>query len=174
MRHVRRVTSPDRLDWKVKRLVIPHGMRPMSRVDILDAATPRRTSIDRVSGSVPDATVGVTGPLPLGAVLSLLLMPFLPLVLILRYVRVLRWTIEARTYPWGRRYPPVVLSYAIRGHDEALRAVHELANALKRGDGAPVLADAEFVPQNLTTHDGTSNRSSFDARQVRVYRQGRR
>jgi hypothetical protein len=174
MRHVQRVTSPDRLDWKVKRLVVPHGMRPMSRMDLLDAATPRRTSIDGVSGSVPDAMGGVTGPLPLGAVLSLLLMPFLPLVLALRYVRVLRWTVEARTYPWGRRYPPVVLSYAIRGHNEALHAVDELANALKRGDGSPALAGAEFLPQSRITHDGTSDRTTFDTRQARVYRQGRR
>jgi hypothetical protein len=141
-------------------------------MDLLDAATPRRTSIDGVSGSVPDPTVGVTGPLPLGALLSLLLLPLLPLVLVLRYMRIVRWTIEARAYPWGRRYPPVVLSYAIRGHDEAMRAVEDLANALERGDGAPVLAGAEFIPQNRSTHDGTSDRSSFDARQVHVYRKG--
>jgi hypothetical protein len=172
---VRRITSPDRLDWTVKRLIVPHGMRPMSRTDILDAATPRRTHVDGVPGSVPDATSGVTGPLPLGAVFSLLLLPFLPVVLLLRYARLVRWSVEARAYPWGRRYPPVVLSYLVRGNEQALRAVDELAEALARGgDGSPVLKDAEFVPQSRITHDGTSDRSSFDARQVRVYRKGRR
>jgi hypothetical protein len=85
---VRRITSPDRLDWTVKRLIVPHWMRPLSRADILDAATPRRMYVEGVCGSVPDATSGVTGPLPLGVIISLLLLPFLPLVLILRYAGV--------------------------------------------------------------------------------------
>jgi hypothetical protein len=171
---LRRITSPDKLDWTVRRLIVPHGMRPMTRTDILDAATPRRTSIDGGSGSVPDASVGVTGPLPLGALLSLVLFPFVPLVLVLRYARLVRWTVEARAYPWGRRYPPVVLSYAIRGHEEASRAVDDLAEALARGDGAPTLAGAEFIPQRGLWHDGTSDRTIFGHDQTRVYRHGRR
>ena len=174
MRRRRRVTGPDNLEWIVRRLIVPNGMRPLSRTEILDAATPRRTSIDGVSGSVPDVVVGVTGPLPLGALFSLLAMPFVPLVLALRYARLLRWTVEARAHPWGRRYPPVVLSYAIRGHEEASRALDELAEALLRGDESPTLTGAEFIPERGLWHDGRSTRTSFDHDQTRRYRRGRR
>src|ERR1041385_1735575 len=136
MRHRRRVMGPTGLDWTVKRLLVPQGMRPMGRTDILDAAAPRRTYVDGVAGAVPDAFFGVTGPLPLGALLMLVLLPFLPLVLALRYARVLRWTVEARAHPWGRRYPPVVLSYAVRGNREAGGAVGELPDALARGEAS--------------------------------------
>jgi hypothetical protein len=174
MRRRRRITGADKLEWTVRRLIVPNAMRPMSRTEILDAATPRRTSIDGVSGSVPDAVVGVTGPLPLGVLFSVLAMPFVPLVLVLRYAGLLRWTVEARAHPWGRRYPPVVLSYAIRGHEEASRAVDDLAEALARGDDSPALAGAELIPQRRLWHDGTSNRTSFDHDQTRRYRRGRR
>jgi|SRR5579864_3447148 len=169
-----RITSPDNLEWTVKRLIVPDVMRPMSRTEILDAATPRRTSVDGISGSVPDAYQGVTGPIPLGVIISVLLLPLVPVVLVLRYARLLPWTVEARAYPWGRRYPPVVLSYAIRGHDEASRAKDELAAALARGDGSPALAGAEFIPQRGLWHDGTNDRTSFDLDQTRRYRRGRR
>jgi hypothetical protein len=161
MGHVRKVTSPDRLEWKVKRLVVPAAMRPLSPTDTIDAATPRRTAVEGVPGTVRDASVGVTGPLPLGAVLVVLLLPLLPFVLALRRLGLLRWIVEARTYPWGRRYPPVVLTYAIRGGDAAHDAVDRLAEALARGDGAPVLAGAEFISQTRVTHDGTSDRAIF-------------
>src|SRR5579864_1871049 len=174
MRKRRRLRGPDNLEWTVRRLIVPNGMRPMSRTELLDAETPRRTSIDGESGSVPDAVVAVTGPLPLGVLFSALAMPFVPFVLVLRYARVLRWTVEARAYPWGRRYPPVVLSYAIRGHEEASRALDELAEALLRGDDAPTLTGAEFIPERGLWHDGTGNRTSFDHDQTRRYRRGRR
>jgi hypothetical protein len=160
-RHVRKVTSPDRLEWTVKRLVVPSAMRPLGPVDTIDAATPRRTAVEGLPGTIRDPVFGVTGPLPLGAVLVALLLPFLPLVLLLRRLGLLRWSVEARTYPWGRRYPPVVLTYAIRGGDAALAAVDRLAAALSRGDGAPVLAGAEFIGQTRVTHDGTSDRAIF-------------
>jgi hypothetical protein len=170
----RKVSAPDRLDWTVKRLLVPNALRPMSRTDILDAATPRRTHVDGVGGSVPDAFYGVTGPLPLGALFSLTMLPFVPVVLALRYARLLRWTIEARTYPWGRRYPPIVLSYLVRGHREARQAVDELAEALARGDGSPRLADGEFIRQNRSPHDGSAARATFDSRKGSYYRPGRR
>jgi hypothetical protein len=160
--NVRRVTSPDRLEWTVKRLVVPSAMRPLSPTDTIDAATPRRTAVEGMPETIRDPAFGVTGPLPLGALLVVLLVPFLPFVLLLRRLGFLRWIVEARTYPWGRRYPPVVLTYAIRGGKAALDAVDELAEALARGDGAPVLANAEFISQTRVTHDGTSrDRASF-------------
>jgi len=140
----------------------------MSRTDILDAAAPRRTYVDGVAGAVPDAFFGVTGPLPLGALLMLVLLPFLPLVLALRYARVLRWTVEARAHPWGRRYPPVVLSYAVRGNREAGEAVGELADALARGEASPKLANGEFTAQSRTAYDQASSRETFDAIQRRM------
>ena len=73
------------------------------------------------------------------------MLPFLPLVLLLRALRLLPWTIEARTYPWGKRFPPVVHAYEVRGREEADRAVRDLADGLARGDGAPVVPGAERV-----------------------------
>jgi hypothetical protein len=169
----RKVTAPDGLTWAVKRLIVPHAMRPLGRTDILDAATPRRTHVEGVRGSIPDAAMAPTGPLPLGALLSLVALPVLPLVLALRYARIVRWTVEARTYPWGRRYPPIVLSYLVRGHREAREAAGELAEALARGEGSPRLANAEFISQSRGTYDGAGVRPTFDSARGSVHRPGR-
>lgn len=174
MRRRRKVTDPDRLDWTVKRLIVPNAFRPLSRTDILDAATPRRTHVDGVSGSVPDAFSGVTGPLPLTALLSLLMLPVVPLVLVLRYARIVRWTVEARTYPWGRRYPPIVLSVLVRGNRESSAAVEQIADALARGEASPRLTGAEFISQSRSTHDGTRGPATFDLQKGSFYRPGRR
>src|SRR5689334_18813534 len=104
------VVAPDGLRWTVRRLVVPTGMRPMTRTEMLDAAAPRRTVVDGMSRQVPDA-------------------------------------IGARAYPWGRRYPPIVLTYAVRGGDETRRALVQVAAALARGDGAPVIDGAEMFAQ---------------------------
>ena len=84
-------------------------------------------------------------PLPLGYLLAALALPFLPAVALLRALRLLPFELEARTYPWGRRQPPVVLSYAVRGRQEANAALQELATALARGSGGPVLTRAERI-----------------------------
>ena len=55
------------------------------------------------------------------------------------------WLLEARTYPWGRRYPPVVLRYEVRAHEYADWAIDQLVDGLERGDGAPVLLGAERI-----------------------------
>jgi hypothetical protein len=146
------VLAPDGLRWKVKRLIVPTGMRPLSRTDMLDAASPRRTVVAGVSRQIPDAANAPTGPLPLGILLVPLALPLVPLALLLRRLRVLPWTIEARTYPWGRRYPPVVLTYAIRGGEETGRAFGQLVAALARGEGAPVISGAEKLVQSPQPH----------------------
>ena len=148
------VLAPDGLRWKVKRLIVPTGMRPLSRTDMLDAASPRRTVVAGVSRQIPDAANAPTGPLPLGILLVPLALPLVPLALLLRRLRVLPWTIEARTYPWGRRYPPVVLTYAIRGGEETGRAFGQLVEALARGEGAPVIEGAEKIDQARQPHSG--------------------
>ena len=109
------VDAPNGLRWTVKRLIVPTGMRPLTRTDMLDVATPRRTVVDGVSRQVPDAYGAWTGPLPLGFLLVPLLLPLVPLVLLLRRMRLLPWTIEARAHPWGRRYPPIVLTSVTPG-----------------------------------------------------------
>jgi len=171
---MRRITSPDRLNWTVKRLVVPTGMRPPSAAEMLDVATPRRTVVHGVPGTVPDAMMGVTGPLPLGALFSVVLLPLVPLALALRYLGLARWTIEARAYPWGRRYPPAVLTYLVGGRVASARAVDELAAALERGEGAPVLAGGEFVAQARLAHDGSADRPIFSAHRTQAYRRPRR
>ena len=137
------VDAPNGLRWTVKRLIVPTGMRPMTRTDMLDVATPRRTAVDGVSGQVPDAYGAWTGPLPLGFLLMPLVLPLVPLALLMRRLRWLPWTIEARAHPWGRRYPPVVLTYAVRGGEESRLAFGRLVEALARGEGSPVIDGAE-------------------------------
>jgi hypothetical protein len=127
-------------------------MRPLSRTEILDAAAPRRTAVDAVSRQVPDAIGGPTGPLPLAFLLVPLALPLVPFAILLRRVRLLPWTIEARTYPWGRRYPPIVLTYEVRGRDETRRAFVQLVERLAHGDGAPVIDGAEQFVQPRQPH----------------------
>jgi hypothetical protein len=149
------VDAPSGLRWTVKRLILPTGMRPLTRTDMLDVATPRRTAVDGVSRQVPDAYGAWTGPLPLGFLLVPLVLPLVPLVLLLRRMRWLPWTIEARAHPWGRRYPPVVLTYAIRGGEESRRAFGQLVEALARGEGAPRIDGAEKLGQARQSDSGT-------------------
>lgn len=159
----RKVTDPSGLTWTVKRLVVPVGMRPLSPIDMLDSATPRRTVVAGAPARVQDAVGAPSGPLPLGFLLFPLALPFVPIVLLLRWRRLLPWTVEARTYPWGRRFPPTVLSYELRGGAESRRAVDDLAEALTRGEGAPVLAGAEAIGQAPAAHGGSDERGSFTA-----------
>ena len=65
--------------------------------------------------------------------------------LLFRSLRLLPWTLEARTYPWGRRFPPIVFAYEVRGREETELALADLAAALVRGDGAPAVAGAERI-----------------------------
>jgi len=154
------VASPNGMQWTVKCLVIPLGMRPIDRISVLDAATPRRTFVDGMPNRLPDAFSAWTGPLPLAVLFLPLTLPLLPVVLLLRRLRLLPWTVEARTYPWGRRYPPIVFSYAVRGKEEALQVVDQLVEALARGDGAPVIPGAENIREPRTVHGGSDQRPS--------------
>ena len=149
-----KVVAPNDLRWTVKRLIVPTGMRPLTRTDMLDAASPRRTVVHGMSRQVPDAMGAWTGPLPLGFLLVPLVLPLVPIVLLLRRWRWLPWTIEARAHPWGRRYPPIVLTYAIRGGDESRRAFGQLVDALERGEGAPRIDGAEKLGQARQPHSG--------------------
>jgi hypothetical protein len=146
------VVAPNGERWTVKRLIVPTGMRPLSRTEMLDAAAPPRTVVEGMSHQVPDAITAWTGPLPLGFLFLPLMLPLVPLVLLFRRLRLLPWTIEARTYPWGRRYPPMVLTYATRGREETGRAFAQLVEALARGETAPVIAGAERFGQPSQPH----------------------
>jgi hypothetical protein len=147
---VRKVAGPSGLRWTVKRLVIPVGMRGLSPTEVLDAATPRRTVVE---GQRLPEIVAPTGPVLLGFLLVPFALPFVPIALLLRGLRLLPWTVEARAYPWGRRFPPIVFSYEVRGRDESLRAFEELAEALARGDGAPVITGGERFREARTVHN---------------------
>ena len=147
------VDAPDGLRWTVKRLIVPTGMRPLTRTDMLDVATPRRTVVDGFSSQVPDAYSALTGPLPLGFLLFPVVLPLVPFALLLRRARLLPWTIEARAFPWGRRYPPIVLTYAIHGGDESRRAFAQLVEALARGE-TPAIDGAEKIGQARRPHNG--------------------
>jgi hypothetical protein len=146
------VDAPNGLRWKVKRLIVPTGLRPLGGTEMLDVASPRRTVVAGLSRQVPDAMGGVTGPIPLGFLLFPFTLPLVPVALLLRRLRVLPWTIEARTHPWGRRYPPIVLTYAIRGGEETHRAFEQLVAALARGEGSPRIDGAEKLGQARDGH----------------------
>jgi hypothetical protein len=122
------VTGPDGLEWTVRRLLLPLAMRPYPPSEMIDLSHPDRE---------------VAAVLPLGFIVVPALLPFLPLVLLCRALRLLPWTIEARTYPWGKRFPSIVFAYEIRGRDETRLALEEIAAALERGDGAPAVKGAE-------------------------------
>jgi hypothetical protein len=109
------VTGPDGLEWTVRRLVLPFAMRPHLASEMMDLSRPDHE---------------VAAALPLGFVVVPVLLPFLPVVLLLRVLRLLPWTIEARTYPWGRRFPPIVFAYEVRGRDETKLSLKDLAAAL--------------------------------------------
>jgi len=126
----RRVDAPGGMSWTVKRLVVPVGMRPVG----------------------PSAAMGMQEgsqfALPqmlLGAVFFVVMLPFLPIVLGLRALRVTPWTIEATSRPWGRRGPPVVMHWEIRGKHEADAAVASICEQFEQGAGAPAVAGAERV-----------------------------
>jgi hypothetical protein len=148
------VVAPDGLRWKVKRLIVPTGMRPLTRTEMLDVSAPRRTVVHGMSRQIPDAMGAWTGPIPLGFLLMPVVLPLVPIVLLLRRWRLLPWTIEARAHPWGRRYPPIVLTYAIHGGAESRRAFGQLVEALSRGEGSPRIDGAEKVSEARQPHNG--------------------
>ena len=141
----RTVVAPDGLRWTVKRLVVPTGFRPLTGPELLHVATPNRQVVEGIDRRLPDAYGAWTGPYPLAFVFFPLMALFLPFVLLARRLRWLPWTIEARTYPWGRRQPPIVFSYAVAGGAECAVAIDELVVALARGDGRPELSGAEHL-----------------------------
>ena len=123
------VVGPSGLEWRISIVRIPTTVKPHPPSEMLAHADP---------------AYGWT-PLPAGIVLAVVVLPFLPLIALLRAAGLIRWEVEARTYPWGRRHPPIVFRYAVRGREQAVAAVAELAAALARGSGAPVLQSAERV-----------------------------
>jgi hypothetical protein len=125
-----KVTGPDGLEWTVRRLLLPSAMRPHRTSELMDLSHPDNE---------------VAAALPLGFVVVPLLWPFLPIVLVFRALRLLPWTIEARTHPWGRRFPPIVFAYEVRGREETELSLKNLAAALQRGDGGPTILGAERV-----------------------------
>jgi hypothetical protein len=141
----RTVIGPSGLRWTVKRLVVPTGMRPLTGPELLHVTMPSRQVVEGIDRRLPDAYGGWTGPYPLAFVFFPVMALFLPFVLLARRQRWLPWTIEARTYPWGRGHPPIVFSYAVRGGAECVAAMDELVEALERGDGRPELSGGEHL-----------------------------
>ena len=132
--------GPDRLEWSVRRLILATWMRP---VGLQAAAAPPAAA---TSPSAPGGAQGMAGfAMIFGFLWFLLTLPLLPLVLALRMMGVTRWTIEARARPWGRMAPPVVLLYEVERKGDCDAAIRELAAALERGDGAPVVHGADRV-----------------------------
>jgi hypothetical protein len=134
-----KVSAPNNLDWTVKRHLLPDWMRPIA---LGDAAR----FYERRPDSPLQGGIRLGGPAVFcGLIWSLATLPLLPLVILLRRAGVVPWTIEAIARPWGRRGPPMVLRYQVRGRAETDRALADLVRALERGDGGPALEGAERI-----------------------------
>ncbi len=135
---VRRVSAPDNLEWTVKRRLLSDWMRPLG----IEAAS-RQHMHGRADGPMGGSS-GWSGLAVLfGLLWTMVTLPLLPIVLLLRRRGLLPWTITAVARPWGRRGPATVLGYHVRGKDEADAAIENLVARLQAGDGAPVLPGAE-------------------------------
>jgi hypothetical protein len=135
---VRKVSAPNNLEWKVKRQLLSDWMRPLG----IEAA-----SRQHMSGTADGLMGGSSGWNGLAVLFGLLwtvvTLPLLPIVLLLRRRGLIPWTITAITRPWGRRGPATMLRYHVRGKEEADAALEHLVTRLQAGDGAPVLPGAE-------------------------------
>jgi hypothetical protein len=77
------VIGPTGLEWRVRILRMPSALKPHPPSELIAHADP---------------AYGWT-PLPVGIVLAALALPFFPLVVLLRALGLIRWELEARTYP---------------------------------------------------------------------------
>jgi len=135
----REVRAPDGLTWRLRRLVVPMWMRPI---------TPASATIEYAEAARSGAMGAgrYAGPAVLfGLIWSVAALPLLPGVLALRRLGVVPWTVEAKARPWGRRGPPIVLLYSVRRPAAVADVLDSLARALERGDGAPLVEGAERV-----------------------------
>jgi hypothetical protein len=125
--------EPNDLDWSLRRVWFPEGLRPVGPRQIM-------------SGSVrpsPYAGVGVL----LSPLLSVVVgIPVLLVLVPLRFAKLVSWRIEATARPWGRRGPRAVLAWRVKGWEESRAALDELAAALARGEQSPTLAGAQRDP----------------------------
>ena len=127
----RRVHSQrDNLDWTVRRVWLPEGLRPVG-VRQMHSGT-----------HSPQQYAG------LGVLLSPLFtlvfgIPALRVLIPLRLAKLASWRIEAQTRPWGRRGPATVLAWRVKGWAESERAMDDVAAALERGENNPRIASAE-------------------------------
>jgi hypothetical protein len=148
----------ENLNWTVRLVWTPTAIRPIGPKQIYEGHV--GTGIDQTlpldAFSRGDVSLGRGGTptgygivvLPLSVLVFLVfVIPVMLVVLPLRYARVLPWTIEAITYPWGKHGgPPDVLWWRVKGrHGELERVVDEIAAALGRGETAPVVAGAVRV-----------------------------
>jgi hypothetical protein len=138
-----RVEAPNNLEWVVSRPLLPDWMRPAGLGDVA-----------RQYGGgvpVPDSVMGSRARLALpalifGLLVTLVTLPLLPVVIVLRRRGLAAWTLKAVARPWGRRGPPMILAYHLRGSADVVeRAQAELVEKLKRGEGAPDVTGAERI-----------------------------
>jgi hypothetical protein len=134
----RKVSAPNNLEWKVKRQLLSDWMRPLG----IEAAS--RQHMHGPPDSLRGNNSGWNGLAVLfGLLWTMVTLPLLPIVLLLRRRGLLAWTITAVARPWGRRGPATVLRYHVRGKGETDAALEHLVARLQAGDGAPVLPGAE-------------------------------
>jgi hypothetical protein len=134
----RKVSAPHNLEWTVKRQLLSDWMRPLG----IEAAS--RQHMHGPADSLTGNNSGWNGLAVLfGLLWTMITLPLLPIVLLLRQRGLLPWTINAIARPWGRRGPATVLRYHVRGKEEADAALEHLVTRLQAGDGAPLLPGAE-------------------------------
>jgi hypothetical protein len=129
----RRVHSDTRnLDWTIRLRWVPEQIRPIG---------PKQVYEGKVT---PMWGTGLL-VMPFSLIIFLILViPVMLVVLPLRYMRVLPWTIEAIAYPWGKgKGPGTGRRWRVKGRRAELnRAIDEIAAALERGEDNPRIAGA--------------------------------
>ena len=127
----RRVHSErDDLDWTVRRLWLPEGLRPIGVRQVHSGAA-RPSSYAGLGMLVSPIFTVVFG------------LPTMFVLLPLRFARLAPWRVEAVSRPWGRFGPTRTMHWRVKGWAESARAVEEIAAALGRGERQPDVSGAE-------------------------------
>lgn len=126
-------SSSNNLDWTVRRLWLPEALRP-SGIRQLDAPGPAQLTLFTSLGFIFSPLFSLVAAVPA----MLVLLP-------LRFAGHASWEVRAEARPWGRRGPPEIMRWRVKGWHGSAQAVEDVAAALERGETQPQIAGAVRV-----------------------------
>ncbi|MCW2976331.1 MAG: hypothetical protein JWM06_1612 [Actinomycetia bacterium] len=129
-RHVH--SASNNLDWTIRRLWLLDGLRPVGLRE-LDARARQPLLF----------TAWTFLFSPLFSVIAAI--PTMIVILPLRFAGLASWEVRAQARPWGRRGPPEIVRWRVKGWHESAQAVEDVAAALERGERQPQIAGAVRV-----------------------------